>query len=386
MATTPRTALVYSSRFEQFSYGSSHPFQLHRYGLALDLLDAYGLLSLPGMERRDCQPVSDQQILTFHSPEYVRRLKEFSQSDESRADFLFGLGDADCPVFKGLYDYAALGAGATLEACRLVVEEGFNAVLSLAGGWHHAHRAKASGFCYLNDAVIAINWLRERGRRVVYLDLDAHHGDGVQEGFYDDNRVLTISLHESGVYFFPGTGFEHETGTGKGQGYTVNLPLLAHTDDPLYMRAFDEIVYPLLAAFNPDIIVAQIGADAFRTDPLTRLEITTHSYAYIMRKLQALKIPWVALGGGGYDLMNTARAWTIAWGAMNGLDLPSRLPAAFIKKIRLQGYPHSMLLDALHWADEHDRVLALDALEQTIVNIRKEIFPVLIGGELAEFL
>lgn len=386
MTTTHRTALVYSSRFEQFSYGSSHPFQLHRYGLALDLLDAYGLLSLPGMERRDCLPVSDQQILTFHSPGYLRRLKEFSQSDESRADFLFGLGDADCPVFKGLYDYAALGAGATLEACRLVEEEGFNAVLSLAGGWHHAHRAKASGFCYLNDAVIAINWLRERGRRVVYLDLDAHHGDGVQEGFYDDDRVLTISMHESGVYFFPGTGFEHETGTDKGQGYTVNLPLLAHTDDPLYMRAFDEIVYPLLAAFNPDIIVAQIGADAFRTDPLTRLEITTHSYAYIMRKLQALKIPWVALGGGGYDLMNTARAWTIAWGAMNGLDLPSRLPAAFIKKIRLQGYPHSMLLDALHWADEHDRVLALDALEQTIVTIRKEIFPVLIGGELAEFL
>lgn len=382
----PRTALVYSSRFEQFSYGDNHPFQLHRYGLALELLEAYGLLELPGMERRDCKPVTDEQILSFHTPAYLQRLKEFSASDEPRADFMFGLGDADCPVFKGLYDYAALGAGATLEACRLIEEERFDSVLSLAGGWHHGHPARASGFCYLNDAVIAINWLRERGRRVAYLDLDAHHGDGVQEGFYADDQVLTVSLHESGVYFFPGTGFEDETGTGRGQGYTVNLPLLAHTDDPLYMRAFDEVVYPLLAAFNPDIIVAQIGADAFRTDPLTRLEITTHSYAYIMRKLQALAIPWVALGGGGYDLMNTARAWTIAWGAMNHLVLPPRLPAAFIKKIKQQGYPHTMLLDALHWADEHDRGLALDALERSIGTIKKQVFPVIIGGDLAELL
>lgn len=381
-----RTALVYSSAFDGYSYGEQHPFQLHRYGLALELMEAYGLLSLPHAERRDCCPVSDRQILSFHTPAYLRRLQEFSASDEPRADFLFGLGDADCPVFKGLFDYAALGAGATLEACRLVVEEGVRAVLSPAGGWHHAHRAKASGFSYLNDAVIAINWLLEQGKRVAYLDFDAHHGDGVQEGFYEDDRVLTISLHESGIYFFPGTGFEDEIGSGAGAGYTVNLPLLAHTDDPLYMRAFDEVVYPLVAAFDPDIIVAQIGADTFRTDPLTRLEITTHSYSYIMRKLQALRIPWVALGGGGYDLMNTARAWTIAWAAMNGIELPARLPAKFVQKIKPQGYPHTMLLDAMHWADPHDRLLALDAVEKSISAIRKTVFPVLIGGELASQL
>lgn len=386
MSVVRPTALVYSSAFDAYSYGEDHPFKLHRYGLALELMEAYGLFGLPHAQRRDCQPVSDQQILTFHSPAYLARLKEFSASDQPRADFLFGLGDAECPVFKGLYDYAALGAGATLEACRLVAEEGFRAVLSLAGGWHHAHAAKASGFSYLNDAVIAINWLLEQGKRVAYLDLDAHHGDGVQEGFYDNDQVLTVSLHESGIYFFPGTGFEDETGSGKGSGYTVNLPLLAHTDDPLYMRAFDEVVYPLLAAFNPDIIVAQIGADTFRTDPLTRLEITTHSYAYIMRKLQALKIPWVALGGGGYDLMNTARAWTIAWATMNGVELPPRLPAAFIDKIQKRGYPHRMLLDALHWADPHDRLLALDAVEKSIAFIRKAVFPVLIGGDLARKL
>lgn len=381
-----RTALVYSSLFEQFSYGQHHPFKLHRYGLALDLMQAYGLFDLPGAERRDCQPVTEEQILSFHTEEYLNRLKEFSSSDQPRADFRFGLGDEDCPVFKGLYDYAALGAGSTLEACRLVEEEGFSAVLSLAGGWHHSHRARASGFSYLNDAVIAINWLKQKGRRVVYLDIDAHHGDGVQEGFYDDDQVLTISIHESGIYFFPGTGFEDEIGTGQGTGYSVNIPLLAHTDDPMYMRAFDELIYPLLAAFDPDIIVAQIGADTFRTDPLTRLEITTHSYAYIMAKLQALKIPWVALGGGGYDLMNTARAWTIAWATMNNIKLPPRLPDSFVRQISQQGYPHTMLLDAMHWADEDERLLALDALEHSIRLIRQKIFPVIIKGDLAELL
>jgi acetoin utilization protein AcuC len=378
-----RTALVYSSDFETYSYGDNHPFKLRRYGLALELMEAYGLLDLPEMERHDCQPIPEELVLSFHSAAYINRLKEFSSSDDPRADFLFGLGDADCPVFKGLYDYAALGAGATLKACKLVATEGYDSVLSLAGGWHHAHSSKASGFCYLNDAVLAINWLLDQGKRVAYLDIDAHHGDGVQEGFYNDDRVLTISMHESGIYFFPGTGFEDEIGTGKGRGYCVNLPLIAHTDDPLYMKAFDEVAFPLLAAFNPDIIVAQIGADTFRTDPLTRLEITTHSYAYLLRKIKALKIPWVALGGGGYDMMNTARAWTIAWSIMNNIDLPPRLPAAFTKKIRPMGFPHTMLLDAMHWADPNDRLIALDAVEKSIASIRHTVFPVLIGGELA---
>jgi acetoin utilization protein AcuC len=374
-----RTALIYSPLFGTFSYGDDHPFKLQRYRLVRELMEAYGLLKLPNMEIRDCRPVDDDLVLTFHDKAYVARLKEFSSSDKPRADFLFGLGDADCPVFEGLYDCAALGAGATVEAARLVVEEDFSIAFNLAGGWHHAHRAKASGFSYLHDAVLAINWLVAQGKRVVYLDIDAHHGDGVQEGFYDSDRVLTISLHESGIYFFPGTGFEDEIGQGRGKGYSVNVPLLAHTDDALYMKAFDEVAYPLMAAFNPDVIVTQIGADTFRTDPLTRLEITTHSYSYIMRKLKALKIPWVALGGGGYDLMNTARAWTIAWAVMNGVDLNPRLPAAFIKKIAPMGYPHRVLLDAMYWSEEYDRNLALEAVEKSIARIRKTIFPRIIG-------
>lgn len=374
-----RTALIFSPLFGSYSYGDDHPFKLQRYHVARDLMEAYGLLKLPGMEIRDCRPVPEELVLGFHDPAYIARLKEFSSSDEARADFRFGLGDADCPVFKGLYDCAALGAGATFEAARLVEEEGFDIAFNLAGGWHHAHRAKASGFSYLNDAVLAINWLTARGRRVVYLDIDAHHGDGVQEGFYDSDQVLTISLHESGIYFFPGTGFEHETGEGAGTGYSVNVPLLAHTDDALYMKAFDEIAYPLIAAFNPDVIVTQIGADTFRTDPLTRLEITTHSYRYIMHKLKVLKIPWVALGGGGYDLLNTSRAWCLAWAEMNGVTLDPRLPQSFIDTIEPLGYPHRSLLDAMHWSEDHERNLALDAVEKSIALLKKSIFPGILG-------
>ncbi len=373
-----KTALIYSSDFSRFSYGDHHPFKVQRYLLAYELIRSYGLVA-EGTVVSAYRPVEEPELLTFHSAEYLARLREFSESDNPRADFRYGLGDVENPVFKGLYDWACLGSAGTVEAARLVTEEGYDVAFNLAGGWHHAHRAKASGFSYLNDAVIAINGLVARGKRVVYLDIDAHHGDGVQEAFYDTDQVLTISLHESGVSFFPGTGFEQEIGTGRGEGYTVNVPLLAHTDDALYMKAFDEVAFPLIAAFDPDILVTQLGADTFRTDPLTTLEITTQSYGYILRKLKALRIPWVAVGGGGYDNINVARAWAIAWAVMNGVELPPRLPVPFVELIAGLGFPHRMLLDAMHWAEEDDRNRALDAVEKSIGFIRETVFPVIVG-------
>lgn len=374
-----KTALIYSHDFARFSYGDDHPFKIQRFLLAYELMRQYGLTGLPNADLLDCPRAEEDDLLTFHDPDYLARLREFSASDEPRADFRYGLGDLDNPVFRGLYDWARLGAGGTLEAARLVTEEGYDIAFNLAGGWHHAHRAKASGFSYLNDAVLAINRLLEKGLRVAYLDIDAHHGDGVQEAFYDSDRVLTVSIHESGIYFFPGTGFESEVGSGAGRGYSVNVPLVAHADDALFMKAFDEVAYPLIAAFNPDVLVTQLGADTFRTDPLTRLEITTHSYTYVLRKLKALKIPWVAVGGGGYNLANVARAWTIAWGVMNGVELPPRLPLPFVEIIARLGHPNRMLLDAMHWAEEDDRNRALDAVEKSIAAIRETVFPTIIG-------
>ncbi|HEY6871094.1 MAG TPA: acetoin utilization protein AcuC [Geobacteraceae bacterium] len=374
-----KTALICSSDFSRYSYGDHHPFKVQRYRLAFELMRAYGLADHAGSVVSACPAVTEEDLLTFHSADYLERLKEFSEAREPRADFRYGLGDLENPVFHGFYDWARLGTSGTMEAARLVAEEGYGIAFNLAGGWHHAHRDRASGFSYLNDAVIAINKLLDGGKRVAYLDIDAHHGDGVQEAYYGTDRVLTISLHESGVCFFPGTGFEYETGTGKGEGFSVNVPLLAHTDDALYMKAFDEVAFPLIAAFDPDVLVTQLGADTFRTDPLSRLEITTHSYSYILRKLKALKIPWVAVGGGGYDNLNVARAWTIAWAVMNGVELSPRLPASFVDLIAGLGFPHRMLLDAMHWAEDDERNRALDAVEKCIAAIRKTVFPVIIG-------
>lgn len=374
-----KTALIYSQDFSRFSYGDEHPFKIQRINLAFELMRRFGLTELPGADIVDCPRVDESALLTFHTSDYLDRLREFNSSDEPRADFRYGLGDLDNPVFKGFYDWSTLVAGGTVEAARLVTEEGYDIAFSMAGGWHHAHSSKAAGFSYLNDAVIAINTLLEKGLRVAYLDIDAHHGDGVQEAFYDTDQVLTVSIHESGIYFFPGTGFEDEIGTGRGRGYSVNVPLEAHTDDALFMKAFDEVAYPLLAAFNPDVLVTQLGSDTFRTDPLTRLEITTHSYTYILRKLKALKIPWVAVGGGGYNMVNVARAWTLAWGIMNGVELPVKLPESFVDIIGPLGYPNRMLLDAMHWAEEDDRNRALDAVERSIAAIRASIFPIIIG-------
>lgn len=375
-----RTALIYSSRFGNFHLGTDHPFHVQRYQLAYELMSAYDLIGPIGTLHTDYPLVDEQSLLEFHADEYLAKLREFSLTSEPRADFRFGLGDVENPVFEGLYDWALLGTSGTVEAARLVSDEGYDIAFNLAGGWHHAHSSKASGFSYINDAVIAINSLLKKGKRVVYLDIDAHHGDGVQEAFFSDNRVLTISLHESGMYFFPGTGFENEIGVGEGEGYSVNVPFLAHTDDALFMKAFDEVAYPLIAAFDPDVLVTQLGADTFRTDPLTRLEITTHGYSYVLRKLKALRIPWVAVGGGGYDNLNVARAWTIAWSIMNDKVLPHRLPDSFVSLIDSLGYPNRMLLDAMHWAETDSRNLALDAVEQSIGMLRRTVFPIIMGS------
>jgi acetoin utilization protein AcuC len=380
MVMQKNSALIYTPDYHRHGYGCGHPFNVQRFKIAFDLMKAYGLTTLPGVEVMEAPSADEEDLLSFHSAGYIAKLKEFSSCDVPRADFRYGLGDVENPVFPGMYDWALLSVGGTVEAARLVCEKGYSIAFNLAGGWHHAHRGKASGFSYLNDCVIAINKMLENGKRVVYLDLDAHHGDGVQEAFYDTDRVLTISIHESGLHFFPGTGSCRETGTGRGKGYSVNVPLKEHSDDALYMKAFDEVALPLTASFNPDVIVTQLGVDTFRTDPLTRLEITTQAYSYVIRKLKALRIPWVAVGGGGYDNLNVARGWTIAWAAMNGIELPPRLPECFIAEIKKLGYKGKMLLDAMHWAAEDDHFRALEEVEKSIAAIRKKIFPVIIGS------
>lgn len=245
-----RFALIYSSRFSQYSYGDFHPFKVDRYRLTYELMGHYGLLQRPQMVEVECPAVAEELLLGFHRADYLKTLREFSADDEAHANFFYGLGDVENPVFKGLYDWACLMCGGTVEAVRQVVDEGCRAAFSMAGGWHHSHSARASGFSYLNDSVVAINQLLAAGKRVVYVDIDAHHGDGVQEAFYNTDQVLTISIHENGKDFYPYSGFVEEVGEGPGYGYSINIPLLPHSDDLIFEQACQRVILPLIEAFG----------------------------------------------------------------------------------------------------------------------------------------
>ncbi len=375
MNTTPESAFVYSSRFSDYSYGEDHPFKVQRYRLSHELIGELGLLD-PDRCRLVESPLAEEKALRlFHRPDYLAVLREFSLEEVPRANFRYGLGDVENPVFKGLYDWARLVCGGTVEAVRQVVEEGCHGAFNMAGGWHHAHAARASGFSYLNDAVIAIQWALRQGLRVAYVDIDAHHGDGVQEAFYDTDRVLTISLHETGEDFFPHTGFPHEMGRGAGYGYSVNVPFLAHSDDLIFEQAFRRVVLPLLDAYRPDLLVTQMGVDILRTDPLARLEMTTGALEFAARAFRETKIPWVALGGGGYDKFNVARGWALVWGVMVGVDSGELLPEAFRKTARGLGYGESRLRDLPRLAHPDDFARAQQALDKNLGVLERRLFP-----------
>jgi acetoin utilization protein AcuC len=256
---------------------------------------------------------------------------------------------------------------------------------ALAGGLHHAHRSRAAGFCIYNDPAVAIAAMRARyGSRVAYVDVDAHHGDGVQEMFYDDPNVLTISIHESGRYLFPGTGFVKELGEGAGNGYSVNVPLEPYTSDEPFLRAVDEVAVPLVRAFKPDLLVTQCGCDTHWLDPLTHMATSTHIWPYLARTFHELAHDvcggrWVATGGGGYDLYSVVpRAWTLLFAGMVGAELPSDLPRSFIElRRRYSTQPMAeTFLDAEKPPVPHEQLEhTMAATERTIREVGHTVFP-----------
>jgi len=370
-----RFAFIYSSRFGEYSYGTEHPFNVLRYRMAYDLIQELGLLAHSAVTTIECPLVPEQALLTFHRQDYLATLREFSLHAEPRANFRYGLGDVENPVFQGLYDWSRLVCGGTVEAARQVTREGCRAAFNMAGGWHHAHAARASGFSYLNDAVIAIQELLQRGLRIAYVDIDAHHGDGVQEAFYATDRVLTVSLHESGQDFFPHSGFVEELGQGRGYGYAVNIPFSPHADDLIFDQALQRIVMPLLGAYRPDVLVTQMGVDALRSDPLTRLELTTGSLELAARAFRATGIPWIVLGGGGYDKLNVARGWALIWAAVLDIPVPDLLPDGFMQVAAQLGYRENRLRDLPRLAHPDDFARAQGRLERHLAFLERKLFP-----------
>jgi acetoin utilization protein AcuC len=324
-----KAAFICSDELWTHGHGDAHPLRPERLRLTYELLQAYG--ALEGETSCLCAPslATDDELTLWHTADYVEAVRRLGAGDRSVEAWKYHFAPGDNPVFPGMYQSEALKAGSTLLAARLVLEREVDVAFSFAGGLHHAMSSYASGFCVFNDPAIAIRWLVNQGARVVYVDIDAHHGDGVQAAFYDDERVMTVSLHESGRYLFPGTGFVDELGSGPGAGTSVNVPLLPYTEDEVYWWAFQAIVPPLIARFAPDLLVTQLGTDTHYLDPLTHMQLTTAGYAALVQAFRDMDLPWVAMGGGGYHVSTVARSWTLAYGIMSDQRLADEIPAAY---------------------------------------------------------
>ena len=374
-----KAAIVYDEDFLRYDFGGGHALREVRVELARDLMHAYGLLE--GGDELRPKPAGEAAIRRVHTDEYLSAVRKLS-ADPNGVSYEHGLGTADNPVFGGMYEAAALQAGATLLACEEVASGRRARAFNLGGGFHHAMPDKASGFCLLNDLAIGIrSLLDDHGvSRILYVDVDAHHGDGVQWIFYEDPRVLTISLHEDGHYLFPGSGFVDEIGKGKGAGYAVNVPLPPYTRDVSYLFAFQEVVPSLARAFRPEVIVSQLGADAHYLDPLTHLMLTTETYEAVGRILDELSNEmcggrWIAAGGGGYDVTAVPRVWTLLFAQMAGARLDDALPVEWLKECkRLAGaVPADKALRDQGKADEEPHVP--HAAKRTVDELKRLVFP-----------
>lgn len=311
---------IHDEVLDQGGYPSQCPFNTGRPGRTRRLVEQMGLLE--GTDRRLASPVPLEpvELERFHEPDYLAALRESSLPGAPEWPE-FGLGTMDCPVFEGMYDYVRLAAGGTLTGARMLLTGEAGVVFSPAGGFHHALPGRASGFCYINDVVIAIRELTAAGKRVCFLDIDVHHCDGVQQAFFDCPDVMVLSLHESGETLFPGTGWVEEAGSGAGLGHTVNIPLPVGTYDEAYERVFRDAAWPLLTAFDPDVIVLELGMDTLAGDPLAHLHLTNNVPADITARVVRTGKPVLAVGGGGYHVANTVRAWALCWSVLCGEDL-----------------------------------------------------------------
>lgn len=320
-----RVALVYGDELMKHHLSDQHPLQPIRVKLAVEQIRETGLIEhahlLP--PRR----ATEGELELAHSPEYidlVRRLSDPVQRRRVPMDQVeaAGFGSADNPISDELHDGTSLVVGATMVGAEAIEIGAALHVFSPAGGLHHAHRELASGFCTYNDPAVACRWFKDRGHRVAYVDVDVHHGDGVEDIFYSDPDVLTISLHESGQYLFPGTGFPRDSGVGKGRGAAANLPFMPFTWDEPWLEGFEKVVPALLRRFKPTVLVTQDGCDTHYLDPLAHVAATTRIWPRVGRVFHDLAHElcdgrWLALGGGGYAIYEVVpRAWTLFFAEM----------------------------------------------------------------------
>lgn len=330
-----RVALIWDDAVAAYDFGRGHPLAPIRVELTIDLIRHCGLLGT-GVDELLPQPFDEALLLRHHREDFIDTVRRLSNDPTARADLAYGLGEGDTPAFPGMHPASVQVCAGSVEAARQVWEGSSDHAFNPAGGLHHAMPERAAGFCVYNDPAMAIDWLLDHGaERVCYVDVDVHHGDGVEVMFRDDPRVLTISMHESGRFLFPGTGAADDIGGADALGSAANVPLHPGTPGELWLGAFDAAVEPLVRAFDPDVLVTQLGCDTHATDPLAHLALTVDDMAEIYRRLHRLSHEvaegrWVALGGGGYQAVNVVpRAWTLAFAEMAGRSLPIETPMAW---------------------------------------------------------
>jgi len=321
------TGLVWDDGFINYNLGPSHPLRPIRVKFTYELIKSLKILEDQNVQVLKAKPAFREDIILFHEESYIHLVERYSEKGT-------GLLDAgDTPAFKGCYEATSLVVGASLAGADAIMTGQVSHAFNPAGGLHHAHPERASGFCIFNDPAVVIAYLKSKYgvKRLVYLDIDAHHGDGIMYGFYDDPTVLDIDFHESGHYLFPGTGFTDEIGKGEAAGLKLNIPLPPATGDEAYLEAFREVVPTVLREFQPEIILVQCGADGHQDDRLAHLRMTTTAYSEIVGEMHRLahelcKGRMVMFGGGGYTLANVPRVWTVAFGALAGVTLDDHIP------------------------------------------------------------
>lgn len=329
---------IYSPLFQKYKFHDEHPFNQLRVELTLELLK-----SLNAIADEDIvypRVASDEELALIHDRQYIEAIKLAGEGKISTEEALnYGLGTEDTPIFQNMHEASALLVGGTLTAVDYVMTKKAKHALNLGGGLHHGFRGKASGFCIYNDSAVAIKYIQEKyGARVLYVDTDAHHGDGVQWAFYDDPNVCTLSIHETGRYLFPGTGNITERGQGAGYGFSFNVPLDAFTEDDSWLNAYRQAFKEVAEFFQPDVIITQNGADAHFLDPLTHLCATMKIYREIPKLAHEIAHQytngrWIAVGGGGYDIWRVVpRAWAHIWLEMKNHKVSGTLPEEWVKR------------------------------------------------------
>ena len=325
MPESPQPLVVYSERSREYDFGPWHPLTPRRFGPSIELLRALG-----ADEPVPPEVASDDALERLHTPDYIATVKAFGDDPDRRP--AMGIAPGDCPPFAGMHEASARVAGGSIAAASAILTGEAQHAFHPGGGLHHAMAARASGFCIYNDVALAVAVARDAGHRVLYVDLDVHHGDGTQARFWDDPNVLTFSIHESGESLFPGTGFVSETGGRGAEGTAVNVPLLAYSGDASWWPIVERLVPALADAFRPTFLVTQHGCDSHALDPLAHLRLTTASYGRATRLLDEVAHAhcdgrWLATGGGGYDVYRVVpRSWSLVWLAQAHRDAPGATP------------------------------------------------------------